>query len=185
MPQCNRRHPTSYVHAPLNLTRSTFSSLTNLPPFFPLTSSPLDLTQPTPLTLNNTSLTARLSRGDSTDTQPLTTGEWEEIQHERDLAAAIPTEMLTATKREALSERDAIMLGAKSRIEDLVAKGKTDEQKIGALEKENERLGGENERLMGELEGQGKGRDCDSDEERAELRLENWRMREEVQGMTE
>jgi hypothetical protein len=38
---------------------------------------------------------------------------------------------------------------------------------------------------MGELEGQGKGRDCDSDEERAELRLENWRMREELQGMTE
>ena len=78
------------------------------------------------------------------------------------------------------------MLAAKSRIGELEAKGKTDEQKIEALEKENKRLAGQNERLMGELEGRGKGRYGDSDdEERAELRLENRRMREELQGMTE
>lgn len=129
------------------------------------------------------SLTARLSRGDTTDAQPITTGDWSEIQHEKALAAVLPVSALSAARLVAVSERDAIMLAAKKRIEELEQQARRNREQRQVLNREVERLKQENGGLRAGRDDDGRGEAAK--EETAELREENQRMREEFEGMTE
>lgn len=90
---------------------------------------------------------------------------------------------MSAARLVAVSERDAIMLAAKKRIEELEQQARRNREQRQVLNREVERLKQENGGLRAGRDDDGRGEAAK--EETAELREENQRMREEFERITE